>query len=447
MNRPLGTGFSRKGYLVFAPPLVLVVAGVALIGLVVFDMVATVLHPEVESPLSTRFQRLTWRLLLALDRIVPKRQDVSLLLNWGLPLMVVGLIALWLALLTVGFAFIYAPWLGDPAVFGANNPIEPTLGTALYYSGVTLATLGYGDIQPRVEPFRSLAVVEALAGALTIAFGVAYVLAVYPALSQKRTAAVALDAEVAGQADALPLVRRYTNAQDTVDDALFTTLRALGLDLLAITQAHETHSVLYYAHARRIQHSFLRMLVTTQSLVGLLRYGLSPERHPTLVANPQLLLLEQALHYSLRRLSASLHIPPIVRPDHQVEEQRLGAEFAELCAELERIGLVAARDGVAAPVLVGVETATDPGDDAQERTAAREEALTYRGEAEVLDPAMDLSGTSPVAAYIVFRLETDPQIAAYAAASGYQLAAARADYPTSWWTGGNGAARTKARDE
>src|SRR3712207_4749700 len=110
--------------------------------------------------------------------------------------MVGGLIVLWLALLTVGFALVYYPWLADPAVFASDNPIDPDFGTALYYSGVTLATLGYGDILPLVEPFRALAVVEALGGALTIAFGVAYVLAVYPALSQKRTVAAALDAEV-----------------------------------------------------------------------------------------------------------------------------------------------------------------------------------------------------------------------------------------------------------
>ncbi len=420
-----------------APAIVFVLAGLVLIGLVGFDIEATVLHPEVESPLSTRFQRLTWRVLLALDRIAPNRRGVHIVLNWGLPAMVGGLIVLWLALLTVGFALVYYPWLGDPAVFASDNPIDPNFGTALYYSGVTLATLGYGDILPLVEPFRALAVVEALGGALTIAFGVAYVLAVYPALSQKRTVAAALDAEVAGQADALPMLRRYSRERGDVDDDLFKNLRELGLDLLALTQAHETHPVLYYAHSRRVQHSFLRILVTAQNLVALLRYGLSTERHTAVVCNPQLLLLEQSLHYSLRRLSASLHIPPIQRPDRGAEEQRLAAEFAKLCDELDRIGLVSARAGVGAPVLVGTEIATDPGEDPQAPSTALEEAFVYSGNQEVLDPALDLTSTMSVESYIVFRLETDPHIAAYAAASGYKLDDARADYPTSWWTGGN----------
>ena len=48
-----------------------------------------------------------------------------------------------------------------------------------------------------------------------------------------------------------------------------------------------------------------------QSLVGLLRYGLSPDRHGRIVRDPQLLLLEQSLHYSLQQLSSSLHIPNV----------------------------------------------------------------------------------------------------------------------------------------
>ena len=39
----------------------------------------------------------------------------------------------------------------------------------MYFSFVTLATLGYGDIIPRTNASRSLAVLEAFAGMLYIA--------------------------------------------------------------------------------------------------------------------------------------------------------------------------------------------------------------------------------------------------------------------------------------
>ena len=58
-------------------------------------------------------------------------------------------------------------------------------------------------------PLRLLAMLEAATGAVTTAFGVAYVLMVYPALSRIRALAIVLDAEVAGQANAVPLLRSY----------------------------------------------------------------------------------------------------------------------------------------------------------------------------------------------------------------------------------------------
>jgi hypothetical protein len=39
-----------------------------------------------------------------------------------------------------------------------------SLVLAIYYSFVTLTTLGYGDIVPRSELVRGLAIMEALAG-------------------------------------------------------------------------------------------------------------------------------------------------------------------------------------------------------------------------------------------------------------------------------------------
>ena len=47
------------------------------------------------------------------------------------------------------------------------------LSTALYYSFVTLATLGYGDVVPRTEIARGVAVLEAVGGQLFIAVTIA----------------------------------------------------------------------------------------------------------------------------------------------------------------------------------------------------------------------------------------------------------------------------------
>jgi len=52
-----------------------------------------------------------------------------------------------------------------------------TLSTAIYFSFVTLATLGYGDVVPKTELARGLAIVEAVGGQLFIAVTVARLVA------------------------------------------------------------------------------------------------------------------------------------------------------------------------------------------------------------------------------------------------------------------------------
>jgi len=51
----------------------------------------------------------------------------------------------------------------------------------MYFSFVTLATLGYGDIVPRSDVARSLAIIEAVAGQLYLAAMVARLVSLYVA--------------------------------------------------------------------------------------------------------------------------------------------------------------------------------------------------------------------------------------------------------------------------
>jgi Ion channel len=55
-------------------------------------------------------------------------------------------------------------WSGSLAIPGEGVQSTFSLVLAIYYSFVTLTTLGYGDIVPRSELVRGLAIMEALAG-------------------------------------------------------------------------------------------------------------------------------------------------------------------------------------------------------------------------------------------------------------------------------------------
>lgn len=64
-----------------------------------------------------------------------------------------------------------------PGAFGGGT--LATLPDAIYFSFVTLATLGYGDIVPRGEIARGLAVVEGVGGQLFLAVMVARLVSLY----------------------------------------------------------------------------------------------------------------------------------------------------------------------------------------------------------------------------------------------------------------------------
>ena len=73
---------------------------------------------------------------------------------------------------------IESAWPGSYTEAG-SEPRAFGLSTAIYYSFVTLATLGYGDVVPRSEVARGVAVFEAVGGQLYIAVTVARLVGSY----------------------------------------------------------------------------------------------------------------------------------------------------------------------------------------------------------------------------------------------------------------------------
>jgi hypothetical protein len=64
-------------------------------------------------------------------------------------------------------------WPGSFGESAASPPPRFPLSTAIYFSFVTLATLGYGDVVPRTEVARGVAVLEAVGGQLYVAVTIA----------------------------------------------------------------------------------------------------------------------------------------------------------------------------------------------------------------------------------------------------------------------------------
>ena len=78
-----------------------------------------------------------------------------------------GRVILWWAIIISLSALVY--WVSDGIMAGNNICYDPTPLEAVYFSGVTFTTLGFGDLAPKPGVFQIFAFGEALLGAIFMA--------------------------------------------------------------------------------------------------------------------------------------------------------------------------------------------------------------------------------------------------------------------------------------
>jgi hypothetical protein len=169
--------------------ILLTAAGGGLILLVFYDIYATILRAtKYPGPFSELLNRGAWWLITRLTRDFNRRLRHRLLSAVG-PLLMPLLITFLLLTLMSGFALIYLPRLETGFQIGEAAHGSPVL-QAFYFSGITLTTLGYGDILPISSTMRMVALLESALGMATISISITYLLTVYSALERKRAVAL-----------------------------------------------------------------------------------------------------------------------------------------------------------------------------------------------------------------------------------------------------------------
>lgn len=180
---------------------VLTIVGSALVLVVVRDVFHTLFHPIGHGSIAPKVMKLVWRVL----RLFPADRRIASLTG---PLGMVAVIGTWAVETVVGWALIYLAQMPEGFTYGSE--IDPSARNdvmdSLYFSLVTVGTLGFGDIVPSAPLLRVAVPLEALLGFMLITAAVSWVLQIYPALHRRRVLALELSS-----------LRRAREAEDASD--------------------------------------------------------------------------------------------------------------------------------------------------------------------------------------------------------------------------------------
>lgn len=249
-----------------------VVVGVCLLIVIMWEGFETIVLPRTvtrDLRLTRVFYRATWSIASWTARRVCAEGRRELYLSYFGPLSLPLLLSFWAGGLIVSFALLQ--WAQGPgAVSGPDK--DHNIGAALYSSGVTFFTLGYGDITPRTALARLVAVTEAGLGFGFLAVVIGYLPVLYQAFSRREAAISRLDGRASSPATAGELLRRYGSAQ--VLDEIAVWLKDWEVWSSELLESHLSYPVLTYYRSQHDHQSWLAALTVVLDTCALLVVGI-----------------------------------------------------------------------------------------------------------------------------------------------------------------------------
>lgn len=279
--------------------------GVALLALIAFEVYATVLHSTAHfGPIGERLNRAVWRVARSVAERMSRTRRHRFLNVVG-PLLMPTLITSLVVTLVVAFALIYYPRMPAQFIF-TSRPETGSFIDAVYFSGVTLTSVGYGDIVPRSASMRLVAMAETATGLALITLAIAYLLMIYTALERKRAVALSFYHQAGEGADAAGYVAHHFVEGEFY--GLRESLREATRDIQGLLESHVEHPVINYFHPFEVYKGFPRIVFLLLETCAIARTSLDPGRYTELRNYPEVRTLEANARYVLDELISSLDL-------------------------------------------------------------------------------------------------------------------------------------------
>ena len=197
-----------------------VIIGLVLIAITLTDAFEAMISPRrvTRHIRPTRvFYALVWPPWAWIGRHIAKRTRREAFLSIFGPASLLNLFFIWALLILAGFALVQ--WGGADPIRDQQSAFT-NLWTYFYLSGVTLFTLGYGDVAPLTPLGRALSTTEAGLGLAFLAAIISYLPTLYQAFSSRETIITLLDA----RAGSPPLLSRSSPAYSSRRASMRSTI-------------------------------------------------------------------------------------------------------------------------------------------------------------------------------------------------------------------------------
>jgi hypothetical protein len=186
--------------------LVLFVLGLVCLALIFWDVFETVVVPR-PTPGRLRVSRRllvpTWRAWRAVALRTTDGLSRDRLLGFFAPASVVILLFAWLLILVVGYGLILF------ALRDELRPVPGDLGSALYFAGSSVLTLGYGDLVATGPLARVAVLTAAAAGLGVVALVITFLFSLFGSYQRREVLVVALQARAKAPPSAVTLLENY----------------------------------------------------------------------------------------------------------------------------------------------------------------------------------------------------------------------------------------------
>ncbi len=243
-------------------------AGIVVLVLVIVDIIWTTLWVDGGSgPLSGRLTTGIWRGLRFVSR------DDSRVLSLAGPLILTLTLAMWIALLWIGWTLLFAG--GDNALISTHTGAPADWAGHFYYVAYTMFTNGNGDYTPTASRWEIASSFTTATGMAFVTLGVSYILTVLGAVSDKRSFA----SSVTGLGErSEAFVQTGWNNEEF--DGLDLPIETLAEQLSLLADQHKAYPILHYYHSEQASRASAVAVPIFDEATTIFRYGVDDDTQP-----------------------------------------------------------------------------------------------------------------------------------------------------------------------